>query len=161
MLVKNELFTIFENKFQFSLKNLLWHIMTCCGYVTCSPWSKEYVENIFGPITCIKTFFWRKTRQDGGFCNLILTSKGVCRYQNCCKKCCFSWFFELQRPLENFLWIYNTCYGYVKHSLRSGEYSARRIMFIRHTKPKIQSISTFYPPYGGFSNNHSHMFIYL
>ena len=146
LLVKKELFTIFQNQFQITLETLLWHIMPCCGYVTCSPWSQQYVENIFGPTTCIKIFFRGKTRRDGSFCNLILTPKGVCRYQKCCKKCWFSWFFELQRTLENFLLVYNTCYGYVKHPSKSGEYSARQIMFIRHTKPKIQSISTFYPP---------------
>ena len=68
--------------------------MSCCGYVTCSSWSRENVENIFRSITCIKTFCGRKTWKDGSFCNLILTLKGVCRYQKCCKKCCFSWCFE-------------------------------------------------------------------
>ena len=94
LLVKKELFTIFRNWFQIALKSLLWHIMVCCGYVTCSPRSQEYFENIFGPIACIKTIFWRKTRKYGGFCNLILTPKGVCWYQKCCKNCCFSWFSD-------------------------------------------------------------------
>ena len=49
--------------------------MSCYGYVTCSLWSKEYVENIFGPIACIKMIFWRKTREDDSFCNLIFTPK--------------------------------------------------------------------------------------
>ena len=59
--VKKELFTVFVNWFQTALETLLWHIMWCCGYVTCSPWSREHVENIFRSITCIKTFFGRKT----------------------------------------------------------------------------------------------------
>ena len=76
--------------------------MACCGYETRSPWSQKHVKNIFGPITCIKIFFWRKTRKDGSFSNLILTLKGVCRYQKCCKKCCFSWFFEFCLPVKFF-----------------------------------------------------------
>ena len=76
--------------------------MSCWGYVTCSLWSKRYVRKIFGPIACIKIFFQRKTRRDGSFCNLILTLKGVCRYQKCCKKCCFSWFFEFCQPVKYF-----------------------------------------------------------
>ena len=49
--------------------------MLCCGYVTSSPWSREHVKNNFRSITCIKTFFGRKTWKDGSFCNLILTPK--------------------------------------------------------------------------------------
>ena len=84
-LVKKELFTIFLNYFQIALETLLWHIMSYCGYVTWSPWFKEHVENIFGPITCMKIFLWRKTRKDGSFRDLILTLKGICKYQKCCK----------------------------------------------------------------------------
>ena len=74
-LVKKELFTVFVNWFQTALETLLWHIMWCCGYVTCSPWSREHVKNIFRSIMCIKTFCGRKTWKDGSFCNLILTPK--------------------------------------------------------------------------------------
>ena len=45
--------------------------------------------------------------------------------------------FELQAAVENFLCVQNQCYGYEKHSPRSGKSSARRIMFIRRTKLKI------------------------
>ena len=70
-----KLFTFFVNWFQTALETLLWHIMWCCGYVTCSPWSREHVEIIFRSIMCIKTFCGRKTWKDGSFCNLILTPK--------------------------------------------------------------------------------------
>ena len=76
--------------------------MTCCGYVTCSPWSREHVKNIFRSITGIKIFFGRKTWKDGSFCNLILTPKAVCRYQKCSKKCCFLWFLELFQSVKCF-----------------------------------------------------------
>ena len=102
MLVKKEHFTIFPNQFQIALETVLWYIISCYGYVTCSPWSKEHVENILRPITCMKTFFGRKTRKDGSFCNLILTPKGVCRYQKCSKNCWFSWFFELFQAVKCF-----------------------------------------------------------
>ena len=75
LLVKKELFPVFVNWFQTALETPLWHIMWCCGYVTCSPWSREHVDNIFRSITCIKTFCGRKTWKDGSFCNLILTPK--------------------------------------------------------------------------------------
>ena len=75
LLVKKELFTVFVNWFQIALETLLLHIMWCYGYVTCSSWSREHVENIFRSITCIKTFCGRKTWKDGSFCNLILTPK--------------------------------------------------------------------------------------
>ena len=87
LLVKIKHFTIFPNQFQIALETVLWHTISCYGYVTCSPWSKEYVENILRPLTCMKTFFGRKTRKDGSFCNLILTPKGVCSYQKCSKNC--------------------------------------------------------------------------
>ena len=105
LLVKKELFTIFVNWFQTALETLLWHIiiiMWCCGYVTCSSWSRKHVENIFRSIMCIKTFCGRKTWKDGSFCNLILTPKGVCRYQKCSKNCWFSWFFELFQAVKCF-----------------------------------------------------------
>ena len=75
LLVKKELFTVFVNWFRTALETLLWHIMSCCGYVTCSSWSREHVENIFRSITCIKTFCGRKTWKDGSFYNLILPPK--------------------------------------------------------------------------------------
>ena len=53
--------------------------MSCYGYVTCSLWSKEYVETFLDRWHALKWFFWRKTREDDSFCNLILTSEGVCR----------------------------------------------------------------------------------
>ena len=50
----------------------------------------------------MKTFLGRETRKDGSFCNLILTPKGVCRYQKCSKNCCFSWFLELFQAVKCF-----------------------------------------------------------
>ena len=60
LLVKKEHFTIFPNQFQIALETILWHTMSCYGYVTCSPWSKEYFENFFEPISCMKIFFGGK-----------------------------------------------------------------------------------------------------
>ena len=85
-----------------ALETYLCHIMRRCRYVTCSPWSQEHVTNIFGPITCIKIFFWRKRWKDGSFCNLILTLKVICTYQKCCKNCCFSWYFEFSLAVKFF-----------------------------------------------------------
>ena len=144
MLVKKELFTIFLNWFEIALESLLWHIMSCCRYATRSPGSEEYVENIFGPIACIKNIFRRKTRKDGSFCNLILTPKGVFRYRKCCKKCWFSWFVELQRPLENFLDVKDTCSGYLEGPPGSGLSNAPTFMVIRCIGEKISPIYDFF-----------------
>ena len=53
-----------------------------------------------------------KTQNDGSFCDLKLTPKEVGRYQ----KYFDFHVFLTSEALENFLWVYNACYGYLKHS---------------------------------------------
>ena len=88
--------------------------MSCYGYVTCSLWSKEYVENIFGPIACIKMIFWRKTREDDSFCNLILTPKEFVDTKNAVKLLFFRTFWtskasrKFSMGLKYMLWVCKT-----------------------------------------------------
>ena len=78
-------------------------------------------------------FYWRKSdfRVDFWMSSLWSSAK----LQNILSFCVSFWRrLWLQKPVENFLCVVRIRFEYVKHSPRSGEYSALWIMTVRRTK---------------------------
>ena len=133
--------------------------MSCYGYVTCSLRSKEYVENIFGPIACIKMIVWRKTREDDSFCNLILTPKEFVDTKNAVKLLFFRTFWtskasrKFSMGLKYMLWVCKTF-----SRIRGIERTSNHVRTTRREKtaypiPKTCGKRTSEPPNQSYFSN--------
>ena len=128
---KNSIFCLMSNFWRFQLSHFgakFWSWI--CGLFVCSHracrifYGPKSIQNLSNDL--LPTFWWKN------HCNTMRSSEGI-----------IHWKMHRYAGYNHF---YLCPFRHVKHSPRSGEYSACRIMFIRRTSRKIFADTTFYPP---------------